>query len=89
MIADLHRTFLKGGIYMYPNSQKSPKGKLRLLYECNPMAFLIEQAGGMATDGQQAILDIQPTEIHQRTPFYGGSTEMVEKLQELLASTSV
>ena len=86
MIADLHRTFLKGGIYMYPNSKKSPKGKLRLLYECNPMAFLIEQAGGIASDGQQAILDIQPTEIHQRTPFYGGSAEMVEKLQEILAS---
>ena len=84
MIADLHRNFLKGGIYMYPDSQKSPNGKLRLLYECNPMAFLIEQAGGMATDGQQAILDIKPTDIHQRTPFYGGSAGMMEKLQEML-----
>ena len=85
MIADLHRNFLKGGIYMYPDSQKSPNGKLRLLYECNPMAFLIEQAGGKATDGKQPILDLKPTDIHQRTPFYGGSTGMVEKLHEILA----
>jgi fructose-1,6-bisphosphatase I len=85
MIADLHRNFLKGGIYMYPNSQKSPDGKLRLLYECNPMAFLIEQAGGKATDGKQSILDLKPTGIHQRTPFYGGSTGMVDKLHEILA----
>ena len=84
MIADLHRNFLKGGIYLYPDSQKSPKGKLRLLYECNPMAFLMEQAGGKATDGQQAILDIQPTEIHQRVPFYAGSAEMIEELGEIL-----
>lgn len=88
MIADLHRNFLKGGIYMYPDSQKAPKGKLRLLYECNPMAFLIEQAGGKATDGQQAILDIAPTEIHERTPFYAGSMEMVEKLEEMLVKMS-
>jgi len=84
MIADLHRNFLKGGIYLYPNSQKSPNGKLRLLYECNPMAFLIEQAGGVATDGQQNILDLQPTGIHQRTPFYGGSAAMMESLQSIL-----
>ena len=85
MIADLHRNLLKGGIYLYPNSQKSPNGKLRLLYECNPMAFIIEQAGGVATNGKKAILDIKPTEIHERTPFYGGSVEMIEQLQELLA----
>ena len=78
MIADLHRTFLKGGIYMYPNSSKAPNGKLRLLYECNPMAFLVEQAGGRATNGLQPILDMQPSEVHQRTPvisrlkIYGG-----------------
>ena len=65
MIADLHRNFLKGGIYMYPDSQKSPNGKLRLLYECNPMAFLIEQAGGIATDGQQAILDFTKSNYPQ------------------------
>ncbi len=86
MIADLHRNFLKGGIYMYPDSKKSPDGKLRILYECNPMAFLIEQAGGKATDGKQNILDIKPTNIHQRTPFYGGSAGMVDKLQEILTS---
>jgi len=89
MIADLHRNFLKGGIYMYPDSQKFSRGKLRLLYECNPMAFLIEQAGGIATDGKQAILDIQPTEIHERTPFYGGSTDMVKELKAILAHKSV
>lgn len=70
---------------MYPNSQKAPNGKLRLLYECNPMAFLIEQAGGKATDGKQAILDIEPKSVHQRTPFYGGSAKMVGKLEEMLA----
>jgi len=86
MIADLHRNFLKGGIYLYPNSKKSPQGKLRLLYECNPMAFLIEQAEGLATDGQQSILDVKPTDIHQRTPFYGGSSEMVTTLHEHLKS---
>lgn len=84
MIADLHRTFLKGGIYMYPSSQKAPNGKLRLLYECNPMAFLIEQAGGKATDGKKNILDKQPAEIHERTPFFGGSVEMVEQLLKML-----
>lgn len=85
MIADLHRNFLKGGIYLYPNSQKAPNGKLRLLYECNPMAFLMEQAGGKATDGQQAILDIQPAEIHERTPFYAGSVGMVRELERMLS----
>lgn len=86
MIADLHRNFLKGGIYMYPDSVKAPNGKLRLLYECNPMAFLIEQAGGKATNGKQAIMDIQPKGIHERTPFYGGSTEMVVELERMLTS---
>lgn len=89
MIADLHRTFLKGGIYLYPNSQKAPNGKLRLLYECNPMAYLIEQAGGMATDGKGSILDIKPTEIHQRTPFFGGSRKMVEQLQRILGQDDI
>jgi len=89
MIADLHRNFLKGGIYLYPDSQKAPKGKLRLLYECNPMAFLIEQAGGKATDGQQAILDKKPTYIHERTPFYGGSAEMMEVLEKMLGKENI
>lgn len=84
MIADLHRTFLKGGIYMYPSSSISPNGKLRLAYECNPMAFLMEQAGGKATDGQQRIMDIKLTDVHQRTPFYIGSKSMVDKLEEIL-----
>ena len=88
MIADLHRNLLKGGIYLYPDSKKSPQGKLRLLYECNPMAFLIEQAGGIATDGHQSILDLKPTDIHQRTPFYAGSTEMVKVLQDVLTNQS-
>ncbi len=86
MIADLHRNFLKGGIYMYPASSKAPNGKLRLLYECNPMAFLMEQAGGKASDGRQTILDIVPEEIHERTPFYAGSSDMVDKLEEVLAT---
>lgn len=84
MIADLHRTFLKGGIYMYPDSSVAPDGKLRLLYECNPIAFLIEQAGGRASDGKTRILDLEPSEIHQRTPFYGGSEELVLKLEAML-----
>ena len=86
MISDLHRTFLKGGIYMYPGSTKAPEGKLRLLYECNPMAFLIEEAGGRASNGTMPILDIQPTEVHQRTPFFGGSENMVRQLEKSLAT---
>jgi len=81
MIADFHRNLLKGGIFMYPATSLSPKGKLRLLYECNPMAFLIEQAGGEATDGTQRIMDIQPTELHERTSIFVGSTNMVEELK--------
>jgi len=88
MIADLHRIFLKGGIYIYPNSSKAKNGKLRLLYECNPMAFLMEQAGGKASDGKNTILDIQPEEIHQRVPFFIGSKKMVEKAEEILAATN-
>ncbi len=77
LVADAHRTLLKGGIFAYPADEKSPKGKLRLLYEANPMAYLFEQAGGMATDGVNRILDLQPTELHQRTPLVLGSTEDV------------
>ncbi|MCF6350898.1 MAG: class 1 fructose-bisphosphatase [Flavobacteriaceae bacterium] len=79
LVSDFHRNMIKGGIYIYPTSLKNPKGKLRLLYECNPMAFLAEQANGMATDGYQRILDIKPTELHQRVPFFCGSPSMVEK----------
>ena len=84
LIADFHRNLLNGGIFMYPATAKSPHGKLRLLYEANPIAFLVEQAGGIATDGNRRILDIQPTELHQRTPLYIGSKAMVEKVMELL-----
>ncbi|MCK9481849.1 MAG: class 1 fructose-bisphosphatase [Bacteroidia bacterium] len=80
LIADFHRNLLKGGIYIYPATEKAPKGKLRLLYECNPMAFLVENAGGKASDGTQRILDILPEKLHQRTPLYIGSAKMVETL---------
>ncbi|MBC6993103.1 class 1 fructose-bisphosphatase [Neolewinella lacunae] len=86
MVADIHRTLLQGGIYMYPKSSGREAGKLRLLYESNPVAFLLEQAGGRATDGFQRILDLKPTEIHQRTPFFGGSVEMVKKAEAFLAT---
>ncbi len=84
LVSDVHRNMIKGGIYIYPNTAKDPQGKLRLLYECNPMAFLIEQAGGKASDGYRRILDIQPTELHQRTPFIGGSASMVEKAESFM-----
>jgi len=85
MIADFHRNLLKGGIYMYPATSISPNGKLRLLYECNPMAFLIEQAGGKASDGFRRLMDIQPDELHQRTPIFAGSMDMVNQLEKMLA----
>lgn len=79
LVADVHRNLLKGGIYLYPGTQKAPKGKLRLLYEANPLAMIVEQAGGMATDGTTRILEIAPSALHQRTPLYIGSRAMVEK----------
>lgn len=85
LCSDFHRNLLKGGIYIYPSGTNSPKGKLRLLYECNPMAFLTEQAGGKASDGYQRIMDIVPTELHQRVPFFCGSKEMVEKAEEFMS----
>jgi fructose-1,6-bisphosphatase I len=84
LVADFHRNLLKGGIYIYPATSKSPKGKLRLLYEANALAFIAEQAGGMATDGSERILDIQPTSLHQRTPLYIGSEKMVAEADEFL-----
>jgi fructose-1,6-bisphosphatase I len=89
LVADFHRNLIKGGIYFYPTTPAAPKGRLRLLYECNPLAFVIEQAGGLATDGTQRILSIKPTELHQRVGFIVGSKQMVEKLQECLDTTSV
>lgn len=88
LIADFHRNLIKGGIYMYPSFASAPNGKLRLLYECNPIAFLTEQAGGKATDGFQRILDIEPTELHQRTPFICGSPDMVNKVHEFMETYS-
>lgn len=84
LVADIHRNMIKGGIYIYPTSTKAAKGKLRLLYECNPMAFITEQAGGKATDGFGRIMEIQPTELHQRVPFFCGSRNMVEKAEEFM-----
>ena len=81
MVADVHRTLVYGGIFSYPATTEAPKGKLRLLYECNPMAFIIEQAGGKATTGRQRILDIVPEAIHQRVPIYLGSPEDVDELK--------
>ena len=85
LVSDFHRNMIKGGIYMYPTSSIGPKGKLRLLYECNPMAFLAEQANGTASDGYKRILDIEPTELHQRVPFFCGSKNMVAKAEEFMA----
>jgi fructose-1,6-bisphosphatase I len=85
MVSDVHRNLVKGGIFMYPGTTDKPKGKLRLLYECNPFAFINEVAGGKATDGKQRILDIQPTELHQRTPFFIGSKKMMEELEACLS----
>jgi fructose-1,6-bisphosphatase I len=80
LVADFHRTLLKGGVFLYPPTKDQPGGKLRLLYEANPLAFIAEQAGGMASSGRQRILDIQPEGIHQRTPFMVGSQREMEAL---------
>ena len=86
LVADVHRNMIKGGIYMYPKSSKSEKGKLRLLYECNPMAFIVEQAGGKASDGVSRIMELKPEELHERVPFICGSKNMVEKAEEFIAA---
>jgi fructose-1,6-bisphosphatase I len=88
LVADFHRNLLKGGIFIYPSTLKSPKGKLRLLYECNPLAFIIEQAGGKASDGFKRIREIQPTSLHQRTPLFIGSASMVEQAEEYMMKYS-
>jgi len=84
LVSDFHRNMIKGGIYLYPKSSVNEAGKLRLLYECNPMAFIAEQAGGKASDGFTRILDIEPVELHQRVPFFCGSMNMVEKAEEFM-----
>lgn len=83
LVADIHRIILKGGVFMYPESARYKNGKLRLMYECNPMAFIVEQAGGKATTGRERVLDILPTELHQRTPLAIGSLNMVEHIESL------
>ena len=84
MVSDIHRNMIKGGIYIYPKSTKYNQGKLRLLYECNPMAFIVEQAGGKASDGYQRVMDIMPTELHERSAIFCGSKTMVEKAEEFM-----
>jgi len=84
MVADIHRTILYGGIFMYPADIRNPNGKLRLMYECNPLAFIVEQAGGRATDGKMRLLDIQPKELHQRSPIFIGSEEDVKMVEKFL-----
>lgn len=89
MVGDLHRTLIKGGIFIYPADTSSPKGKLRLQYECNPMAFIVEAAGGKAVSGAGNILDIIPSELHQRTPIFIGSRNMVSKAMDIMTTQSV
>jgi fructose-1,6-bisphosphatase I len=86
MVADVHRNLIKGGIFIYPVTASAPKGKLRLVYECNPMAFIIEQAGGRATNGSQRILDLEVTELHQRSPIYIGSEYMVMQAETFMGA---
>jgi fructose-1,6-bisphosphatase I len=85
MVADIHRTLIKGGIFMYPATSKAPQGKLRLLYECNPLAFIMEQAGGLASNGHQRILELEADELHQRTPVFMGSPNLVNRLEAIKA----
>jgi fructose-1,6-bisphosphatase I len=84
MVSDVHRNLIKGGIFMYPGTTDKPQGKLRLLYECNPFAFIVEVAGGKATNGSQRILDVKPTALHQRSPFFVGSMSMMKELESYL-----
>ena len=85
MVADVHRNLIKGGMFMYPGTTDKPNGKLRLLYECNPLAFMIERSGGKATNGKMRILDVQPTELHQRSPLFIGSMDMMNELEAHLS----
>jgi fructose-1,6-bisphosphatase I len=88
LVADFHRNLLKGGIFIYPSTSKSPMGKLRLIYECNPLAWIVEQAGGKASDGYNRILEIQPTSLHQRTPLFIGSQDMVSMVEDFMIKYS-
>ena len=84
LVADFHRNMLKGGLFMYPATGTSPNGKLRLLYECNPFAMIAEQAGGLATDGINRIMELDPTGLHQRVPYFTGSEDMVKDVERFL-----
>jgi fructose-1,6-bisphosphatase I len=84
LVSDFHRNLLMGGVFLYPQNKKTPKGKLRLVYECNPIAFIAEQAGGVASDGKKRILAIRPKSLHQRSPFYVGSKNMVRKIEDFI-----
>jgi fructose-1,6-bisphosphatase I len=88
LVADFHRNLIKGGIFLYPGTAKNPNGKLRLLYECKPVAYIAEQAGGKATDGSRRIMEIMPESLHQRSPLYTGPKWMVEKLEDFLRRES-
>ena len=89
LVADFHRNLLKGGIYIYPRTASSPNGKLRLMYECNCLAFIAEQAGGAATDGVKRIMEIEPKELHQREPLFIGSKKMVDLATSMHAKATV
>jgi len=86
LVSDFHRNLLMGGVFLYPSNDKMPDGKLRMVYECNPIAFIAEQAGGVASNGSRRILNIRPESLHQRSPFYVGSKNMVKKIEEFLIS---
>ena len=89
MVSDIHRNLLYGGIYMYPGDSRNPNGKLRLIYECNPMAFIVEQAGGRASNGKQRMLEVKPTSLHQRTPLFIGSEEDVLRAEKFMSEYDV
>ena len=84
LVSDFHRNLIKGGIYIYPTTLSSPKGKLRLMYECNPMAMIMEQAGGKASNGNERILELEAAKLHQRTPIFIGSSILVERVEKLI-----
>ena len=89
MVADFHRNLLKGGIFIYPSSEANPNGKLRLLYECNPLSFIVEQAGGRSTNGLgKRIMDVDPKELHQKTPIFIGSSDMVDTAEAFMKKHS-
>ncbi|MFT3935689.1 MAG: class 1 fructose-bisphosphatase [Chitinophagaceae bacterium] len=89
MVADLHRTLLSGGIFLYPGTPDTPDGKLRLMYECNPFAFIFEMAGAAAIGGRERVLSIKPAKLHQRIPFYAGSKQMVEELKKYINNNTL